>query len=60
VINSNSEEANKVKRSIETINKKDEVLILEDYRKISDLQQAVTALNKKIDSIAGQSSQLNV
>ena len=34
VINVNYEEANKTKRSIETITKKDDVLILEDYRKI--------------------------
>lgn len=37
MINSNYEEANKTKRAIETITKKDEVLILEDYRKIGDL-----------------------
>ena len=33
-INTQTEEANKLKRSIEIITKKDDVLILEDYRKI--------------------------
>jgi DNA-directed RNA polymerase subunit RPC12/RpoP len=59
-INGNYEEANKVKRSIELINKKDEVLILEDYRKIGELEQTIASLNKTTDSIAGQSQHLNV
>lgn len=45
-INGNFEEANKIKRSIEHITKKDDVLILEDYKKISDLDESVHQLNK--------------
>ena len=36
------------------------MLILEDYRKIGDLEQSLAALNKSTDAIAGQSSSLNV
>jgi len=46
VINTNYEEANKTKRTIETITKKDDVLILEDYKKIEDLELSLTDLNK--------------
>ncbi len=60
VINSNTEEANKMKRSIEVITKKDDVLILEDYRKISELEQSLVNLNKNTDTINGQSFHLNV
>ncbi len=42
------------------ITKKDEVLILEDYRKIGDLEQNLLGLNKSTESIAGHSSALNV
>lgn len=59
VINGNYEEANKTKRTIETITKKDDVLILEDYRKIEDLEQTLSGLNKATESIAGQASHLN-
>jgi hypothetical protein len=60
IINGNYEEANKIKRTIEVITKKDEVLILEDYRKIGDLEQNLLGLNKSTESIAGHSSALNV
>lgn len=60
VINTNTEEANKMKRSIEVITKKDDVLILEDYRKISELEQSLVNLNKNTDTINGQSFHLNV
>lgn len=60
VINSNTEEANKMKRSIEVITKKDDVLILEDYRKINELEQALINLNKTTDTISGQSLHLNI
>lgn len=60
VINSNTEEANKMKRSIEIITKKDDVLILEDYRKIDELEQSLTNLNKTTDTISGQSFHLNI
>ena len=59
VINGNYEEANKTKRSIETITKKDDVLILEDYRKIEDLETTLGGLNKATESITGQASHLN-
>jgi hypothetical protein len=60
VINTNTEEANKLKRSIEVITKKDDVLILEDYRKLNELEQSLLNLNKSTDAISGQSFHLNV
>jgi hypothetical protein len=60
VINANTEDANKMKRSIEIITKKDDVLILEDYRKIDELEQSLAKLNRTADSINGQSFHLNV
>jgi hypothetical protein len=58
-INGNYEEANKTKRHIETITKKDEVLILEDYRKISELEDSLALLKQSTESITGHSSHLN-
>jgi hypothetical protein len=49
-----------MKRSIEVITKKDDVLILEDYRKIDELEQSLANLNKTSDTISGQSFHLNV
>lgn len=60
IINTNYEESNKVKRSIDLIIKKDEVLILEDYRKIGELETSLVNLNKSTDSIAGTASHLNI
>ena len=59
-INHNTEEANKLKRSIEIVTKKDDVLILEDYRKISELEQVLTNLNKSTDSLGGHTFHMNV
>lgn len=36
------------------------MLILEDYRKIGDLEQALSTLNKNTESISGQCSHLNI
>ena len=36
------------------------MLILEDYRKINELEEGLSALNKSTDSIAGQASHLNL
>jgi len=58
-INSNYEEANKIKRTVEHVVKKDEVLILEDYRKISELEESILVLNKTTDSITGYQLHLN-
>lgn len=35
-------------------------MILEDYRKISDLEQSLTNLNKSTDSLGGQTFHMNV
>jgi tetrahydromethanopterin S-methyltransferase subunit A len=37
IIDNATEDANKIKRTIEDITKKDEVLILEDYRNIEEI-----------------------
>jgi hypothetical protein len=36
-VNKNYEESNKVKRGVDLILKKDDVLVLEDYKKISEI-----------------------
>ena len=36
------------------------MLILEDYRKINELDESLVQLQKKTDAIGGQSSHLNV
>ncbi len=59
-INSNYEETNKLKRNIELITKKDEVLILEDYRKVGELETKLSELNKSTEGIAGECSHLNM
>jgi hypothetical protein len=50
----------KLKRTIEVITKKDDVLILEDYRKMHELEESLANVNKSNDSISGQSYHLNV
>ena len=59
-INGNHEDSNKLKRTIEVINKKDDVLILEEYRKITELEDSLTNVNSSTAAISGQSSHLNI
>ena len=40
-VNKNYEESNKVKKNIEIVLKKDDVLVLEEYKKIDELEHAI-------------------
>ncbi len=40
-MNKNYEESNKVKKSVELTMKKDDVLVLEEYKKINELEDAI-------------------
>ena len=40
-VNKNYEESNKVNKNIEIVLKKDDVLVLEEYKKIDELEHAI-------------------
>ena len=40
-VNKNYEESNKVNKNIEIVLKKDDVLVLEEYKKIDELEDAI-------------------
>ena len=45
-MNKNYEESNKVKKNVELIMKKDDVLVLEEYKKINELEEMIKELSK--------------
>ena len=49
----------KVKKSVEQILKKDDVLILEEYKHIGGFEERVSLLTKKSESVQGEVSALN-